>query len=62
MIFVFDTFNLPGVGVYLSLYKTRTNKALFCLFASRSRRSVILLISYYSYVLSQMQILVSAEL
>lgn len=26
--FVFDSFNLPGVGVYLSIYKTRTNKSL----------------------------------
>lgn len=48
---------------YIYLYiKPELTKALFCLFASRSRRSVILLISDYSYVLSQMQILVSAEL
>lgn len=47
---------------YIYLYiKPELTKALFCLFASRSRRSVILLISDYSYVLSQMQI-VSAEL
>lgn len=28
MFFVFDSFNLSGVGVYLSIYKTRTNKSL----------------------------------
>lgn len=48
---------------YIYLYiKPELTKALFCLFASRSRRRVIVLISDYSYVLSQMQILVSAEL
>lgn len=48
---------------YIYLYiKPELTKALFCLFASRNRRSVIVLISDYSYVLSQMQILVSAEL